>query len=266
MLSATRVPRSTSWSESCRGPQVGRTGPRPGSGARRSHPAAPVSRRDRGGASGASLDGHGGPSAEMGRDQDGLQPEEASSSSHLPAWIEIVQALGDSRALRGILGRLRPLGAASRSANSSSTTSNPLRERKGHQTAPDIYLFFFSFFFFRFSFGGSWAFFCCSFLPLSLFPLSPISVSPCLNLSAQQRHRAASSLSYPFPTAACQIDSIRVLGPNNARRSRVFSQLRAVVSYAAQTVTVVPQRLSRSFWRSTSIPSLTPLACRPGLR
>jgi hypothetical protein len=33
---------------------------------------------------------------------------------------------------------------------------------------------------------------------------------------------------------------IRVLGPNNARHSRVFSQLRAVVSYAAQAVTVVP--------------------------
>ena len=43
-----------------------------------------------------------------------------------------------------------------------------------------IYLFF-SFFCFRFCFGLSWAFFCCSFLPLSFFPLSPISVSPCLN-------------------------------------------------------------------------------------
>ena len=41
--------------------------------------------------------------------------------------------------------------------------------------------FFFSFFCFRFSFRLSWAFFCCSLLPLSFFPLSPISVSPCLN-------------------------------------------------------------------------------------
>ena len=51
--------------------------------------------------------------------------------------------------------------------------------RKPHRTSLDIYVFFLSFFFFRFSFGLSWAFFCCSFLPLSLFPLSPISVSPC---------------------------------------------------------------------------------------
>ena len=41
--------------------------------------------------------------------------------------------------------------------------------------------FFLSFFSFRFSFGLSWAFFCCSFLPLSFFPLSPILGSPCLN-------------------------------------------------------------------------------------
>ena len=44
-----------------------------------------------------------------------------------------------------------------------------------------IYLSFFSFFFFRLSFELSFAFFCDSFLPLSRFPLSPISVSPCLN-------------------------------------------------------------------------------------
>ncbi len=50
-----------------------------------------------------------------------------------------------------------------------------------HRKTPGIYCFF-SFFNLRFSFGLSWAFFCCSFLPLSLFPLSPISVSPCLNL------------------------------------------------------------------------------------
>ncbi len=40
----------------------------------------------------------------------GSLPEEASSSSHLPACIEIVQALGDSPALKGILGRPRPPG------------------------------------------------------------------------------------------------------------------------------------------------------------
>ena len=52
---------------------------------------------------------------------------------------------------------------------------------QGHRKTPGIYCFF-SFFNFRFSFGLSWAFFCCSFLPLSFFPLSPISVSPCLSL------------------------------------------------------------------------------------
>ena len=40
------------------------------------------------------------------------------------------------------------------------------------------YLFFFSFFNFRFSFGLSPAFFWFSFLPLSLFPPSAISASP----------------------------------------------------------------------------------------
>ena len=39
-----------------------------------------------------------------------------------------------------------------------------------------LFLFFFSFFSFRFSLGLSIAFFCCSFLPLSLLPLSPIAV------------------------------------------------------------------------------------------
>ena len=43
--------------------------------------------------------------------------------------------------------------------------------------------FFFSLFNFRFSFGFSRAFFCCSLLPLSFFPLSPISVSPCLEMT-----------------------------------------------------------------------------------
>ncbi len=40
-----------------------------------------------------------------------------------------------------------------------------------------IYLFFFSFFNLRFSFGLCWAFFCFSLLPLSLLPLSPIGFS-----------------------------------------------------------------------------------------
>ncbi len=38
------------------------------------------------------------------------------------------------------------------------------------------YLVFFSLFSLRFSFGVRWAFFCCSLLPLSLLPLSPMSV------------------------------------------------------------------------------------------
>ena len=114
--------------------------------------------------------------------QAGSLPEEAPSSTHLPAWIEIVLALGDSPVLGGIQGRPHtPPVSARRSANSSSSASNPLGGHKGHRAALDIYLLFFSFFFFRLSFGLSWAFFCCSFLPLSLLPLSPISVSPCLN-------------------------------------------------------------------------------------
>lgn len=47
----------------------------------------------------------------------------------------------------------------------------------------DVYLFFFSCFAFRFSFGVRCAFFCFSLLPLSLLPLSPMSVSPCLRLT-----------------------------------------------------------------------------------
>ncbi len=41
-----------------------------------------------------------------------------------------------------------PLAAASRSANSTSNTSNPLRGHKVHRTALGIYFFFLSFFFF----------------------------------------------------------------------------------------------------------------------
>jgi hypothetical protein len=51
-----------------------------------------------------------------------------------------------------------------------------------HRIALEIYLFFFSFFDFRFSFGLRCAFFCFSLLTLSLLPLSPMSVSPCLKL------------------------------------------------------------------------------------
>ena len=56
------------------------------------------------------------------------------------------------------------------------------RNASGHRTPPGNYIFFFSFFNLRFSFGLSRAFFCCSLLPLSFFPLSPISVSPCLKM------------------------------------------------------------------------------------
>jgi hypothetical protein len=36
---------------------------------------------------------------------------------------------------------------------------------------------------FRFSFSVSRPFFCCSLLPLSFLPLSPISYSPCLRMN-----------------------------------------------------------------------------------
>ena len=53
-----------------------------------------------------------------------------------------------------------------------------------HRTPLGIYrLSFFSLFSFRFSFGLRWAFFCCSLLPLSRFPLSPISLPPCLSMT-----------------------------------------------------------------------------------
>ena len=45
------------------------------------------------------------------------------------------------------------------------------------------YLFFFSFFSFRFSIRLRAAFFWCSRLPLSFFPVSPMSVSPCLKMT-----------------------------------------------------------------------------------
>ena len=46
------------------------------------------------------------------------------------------------------------------------------------QRRSDSYSFFLSFFCCLFSFGVSLAFFCCSLLPLSFFPVSPISSSP----------------------------------------------------------------------------------------
>ena len=61
----------------------------------------------------------------------GSLPEESSSSSHLPAWIGIFKALGDSPALRETWDDHDPLAAGSRSADSSSNTSYPLRGRKG---------------------------------------------------------------------------------------------------------------------------------------
>ncbi|MHC4646648.1 MAG: hypothetical protein ACYTBJ_14210 [Planctomycetota bacterium] len=57
------------------------------------------------------------------------------------------------------------------------------KNASGHRTPLGNYLFFFSFFNFRFSFAVSWAFFCFSLLPLSFFPLSPILVSPCLKMT-----------------------------------------------------------------------------------
>jgi hypothetical protein len=40
------------------------------------------------------------------------------------------------------------------------------------------YRFFFSFFCCRFSFGVNFDFFCCSLFPLSLFPVSPMTIPP----------------------------------------------------------------------------------------
>lgn len=45
-----------------------------------------------------------------------------------------------------------------------------------------IIYFFFSLFALRFSFKLDWAFFRSCFLPLSFFPLSPMSISPCLKV------------------------------------------------------------------------------------
>ena len=57
-----------------------------------------------------------------------------------------------------------------------------------------VYLFFLSFFNLRFSFGLSWAFFCRSLLPLSFFPLSPISVSPCLKMTCFLKKPSADNI------------------------------------------------------------------------
>jgi len=73
--------------------------------------------------------------------------------------------------------------------NKTTNTPSPLYLRADtwlilrHRTALEIYLFFFSCFNFRFSFGVCCAFFCFSLLPLSLLPLSPMFVSPFLKLT-----------------------------------------------------------------------------------
>jgi len=53
---------------------------------------------------------------------------------------------------------------------------------QGPRSASGNYFFFFSLFNFRLSLGSCGLFFCFSLLPLSLFPLSPISDSPCLKM------------------------------------------------------------------------------------
>ena len=74
---------------------------------------------------------------------------------------------------------LTHLRCCTRSVNPAAPFSN--RVKNGRRAELLGIYFFFSFFCFRFSFGLRWDFFCCSLLPLSFFPLSPISDSPCLN-------------------------------------------------------------------------------------
>jgi hypothetical protein len=57
-----------------------------------------------------------------------------------------------------------------------------LTAHKTYRTGPGIYLFCFSLFSFRFSFGVCWAFFCFSLLALSFFPLSPMADPPLLEV------------------------------------------------------------------------------------
>ena len=64
------------------------------------------------------------------------------------------------------------------------------------------YLFFFSCFSFRFSLGVRWAFFCCSRLPLSLLPLSPIAVTPQLNTNGPLRGQRAYLSTCPLQHAS----------------------------------------------------------------
>ena len=94
-----------------------------------------------------------------------------------------------STELRGSSGRVSNLMSPGHFVDKTTNTPSPLYLRAytwlilKHRIALDIYLFFFSSFNFRFSFGLRCAFFCFSLLPLSLLPLSPMSVSPCLKLT-----------------------------------------------------------------------------------
>ena len=101
-------------------------------------------------------------------------------------------AFGDS--LSSTATTLEALGSRLIANQGLSPSARPLCPRlKGvldghicHDSSQDQlrdYLFFFSLFNLRFSFGSSWAFFCCCLLPLSFFPLSPISLSPCLKMT-----------------------------------------------------------------------------------
>ena len=177
----------------------------------------------------------------------GSLPEEASSSSYLPAWIEIVQALGDSPALRGILGRPRPPGGC-QSLRQLVVEHQQPAERT--QRSPDstghlfVLFFFFLFSFFLRTKLGLFLLFLFAFISFPLithirFSLLEPTFPKWRRLSnvTEPPHRYCTHFQQAH---ARSTRVIRVLGPNNARHSRAFSQLRAVVSYAAQTVTVVP--------------------------
>ena len=91
--------------------------------------------------------------------------------------------------------------------------------------SPDITgnLFLFPFFNFRFSFGLSWAFFCCSFLPLSFFPLSAISVFPCLKVNCAETVVAA----YRTWSSVANVDVLCL--SSKSRKSKIFKKSVSVV-------------------------------------
>lgn len=104
-------------------------------------------------------------------------------------------------------------------------------------TAPGIYLFFLSFFCFRFSFGLSLAF---SALPSCLYLSSPYHPYPFLlartdisqTASARQRHRASSSQLYqtlPTPPPQGASNCIFQFAPN-ARRAATAGELEYVIA------------------------------------